>query len=157
VRFLKEYWVYVLIILVLVLAICFSIFKTSQKTTENKNNQSIPKTKITKDNGDIVEVKNVYGWVTAWDSKSKILKVEISKGNIKEFEINPENAKVMVPMSRRGTIDNQFFVLKNASGKHWETAFCLGDNASIQVNNEGKVEMAVNDGRRMCGFMGAWE
>jgi len=139
------------------MAIFWSVLNTNKKVTPEKNNQSEQKTELKKDDGMTVEVRNIYGQVRDWQPESGILKILVDKDDIEDFQINPLLAKVMVPMSRQGQTSDQFYIFKKASGPHWETAFCLGDNASLQVNNEGKVEVAVNDGNRMCGYMGAWE
>lgn len=165
-KFIREYWIYVLVILLLLLAIFWSIFKTNKKNTDIKNNQNtengqsaqvLKNTEIIKSDGTTVEVKNIYGQVLDWNSQTGILKVKISESDIREFEINPTVTKVMVPPSRNKGTSSQFYVFKKASGKHWETAFCQGDMASIQINNSGKIELALNDGRRMCGYLGVWE
>jgi hypothetical protein len=157
VKFLKEYWAYILVILILLLAIFWSVFRINKKEVDSQNTQNFPKSKVVKSDGTTVDVRNVYGRVVGWEPKLGVLTVEIKKDDIQDFKIDPIFGKVMVPMSRQGQVSNQLYFFKMASGPHWETAFCLGDNASLQVNDQGNVEVAVNDGRRMCGYIGAWE
>ena len=156
-KLIKEYWICVLVIILLIFGIWWSIQKTNQKVASDKAKKEAQTIEFKKADGTTVLVKNVYGQVMGWEANKGILKLKINQDEIEDFQIDPLTAKVMVPKAKRGDNDNQLLVFKKAAGKHWETAFCLGDKASLQVDSLGKVELAINDGRRMCGYLGAWE
>lgn len=83
-KFIREYWIYILVILLLLLAIFWSLYKTNKKVVSNKVTQNVvstqsyqdlKNTEIIKSDGSTVEVKNIYGQVLAWNPQTGILKV----------------------------------------------------------------------------------
>lgn len=148
------------VIVFLILAALFLIFFRNKffSKKDSVSTQVVRSNTIVKEDGSVVKTKSLYGEVIAWQPQWKILKVAIKGGETKDFQIDPTVTKVMIPVAKRNSSDDQLHLVKKAEGKHWETAFCLTDNVSLVINSStSNVELVMNDGQRMCGYQGAWE
>lgn len=112
------------IVVFLVLVALFLIYIGS-KFSSKKNSvstQVVQNNTIVKEDGSVVKTKSLYGEVVAWQPQWKILKVAIKGGEIKDFQIDPTVTKVMIPVAKRNSSDDQLHIKKNQS-LHWPSAF----------------------------------
>ena len=121
---LKKYWIYFLVILVLATFILYFFLRTKKTIEVNSNKKQVQtETGITNSDGTFVKTTNLSGKVLAWQAGKEALKVKLKDESIKDFVIDPTTTVVMVPAAQRKSGDEQLHILKKDDGYQWQTAF----------------------------------
>ena len=150
-KYLRRVWFYTLIFFILSGSFLY-LYNKKIGNNEKEVSQVVHELGIAKDDGTFQRMQSIHGQVIRWQYQSGVLQIKTDQDEIKSFQIDPSTSKVFVPKARRSDNDNQLFILKINSGLHWQTAFCLGDEASLLVDNSDKVNVVINAGKRMCGY-----